>query len=89
MKVSLICSATLFPLITFAFPANLLKNDIGEGALAEITDLVAKITRAAEMKRQSGLGKRAFDADAQRVSTTGQHVYVCNFLLLYRQCCSP
>jgi hypothetical protein len=77
MKISLFCSATLFSLATFAFPANLLKGDISDEALAEITELAAKIRRDAEAKQQSGNVKRAFDADAQRVSTTGDHRYVC------------
>jgi hypothetical protein len=77
MKVSLFCSTTLFSLAAFAFPANLLKGDISDEALAEITELAAKITRDAEAKQQFGHVKRAFDADAQRVSTTGDHRYVC------------
>jgi hypothetical protein len=76
MRASLICSATLFPLASFAFPANLLSGDISEDALAEITALAAKIHRDTEVKRDFSNVKRAFNADAQRVSTTGKHAYV-------------
>lgn len=72
MRASTICSATLFSLVSFAFPANF--QDISEDSLAEITALAAKISREVEVKRN--VGKRAFDADAQRVSTTGEHAYV-------------
>jgi hypothetical protein len=76
MKASLLCSATLFSLATFAFPANLIKNDISEDTLAELTSLAAKITQDFETKQQQGNVKRAFDAKAQRISTTGDHAYV-------------
>jgi hypothetical protein len=76
MKVSLLCSATLFSLATLAFPANLLKGDISEATLAEITALTEKITRDLEAKRQGGHVKRSFNAEAQRISTTGDHKYV-------------
>jgi hypothetical protein len=76
MKVSVLCSATLFSLATFAFPANLLNKDISEDTLAEITALAAKITRDAEAKQNGANIKRGFNADAQRVSTTGKHKYV-------------
>lgn len=81
MKASLLCSAALFPLATFAFPANLLNNDIGEDTLAEITALASKITREAETEQRFDNVKRGFNADAQRVSTTGEHRYVCGFKL--------
>jgi hypothetical protein len=79
MKASLLCSATIFSLAAFAFPTNLLNNDINDDALAEITELAAKITKEAETKRQLGSGilPPGFDADAQRVSTAGEHRYVC------------
>jgi hypothetical protein len=80
MKVSLLCSATLFSLATLAFPANLLKGDISEATLAEITALTEKITRDLETKRQGGHVKRAFNAEAQRISTTGDHKYVSRSL---------
>ncbi|KAH7406357.1 Chloroperoxidase [Phaeosphaeria sp. MPI-PUGE-AT-0046c] len=76
MKASILCSATLFTLATFAFPANLLKGDISEATLAEITSLTEKITRDLEIKRRSGHEKRAFNAEAQRISTTGDHSYI-------------
>ncbi|KAH5199459.1 hypothetical protein HBI46_227220 [Parastagonospora nodorum] len=76
MKVSVLCSATLFSLATFAFPANLLNKDISEDTLAEITALAAKITRDAEAKKNGANVKRGFNADAQRVSTTGEHKYI-------------
>ena len=72
----MLCGTTLFTLATFAFPANLLKGDISETTLAEITSLTEKITRDLETKRQSGHVKRAFNAPAQRISTTGDHRYV-------------
>jgi hypothetical protein len=76
MRASLICSATLFSLASFAFPANLLKGDISEDTLTEITALAAKIYRDTEVKRDPSNVKRTFNADAQRVSTTGKHAYV-------------
>jgi hypothetical protein len=76
MKASLLCSATLFSLATFAFPANLLSNDISDDTLADIAVLVAKIKRAAEERPDASNVKRGFNADAQRISTTGDHQYV-------------
>lgn len=81
MKVSLLCSATLFTWATLAFPANLLKGDISEATLAEITALTEKIAKDLETQRQGGHVKRAFSAEAQRISTTGDHKYVCNSIL--------
>lgn len=77
MKVSIICSATFFTWATFAFPASLLKGDISEATLAEISSLAEKITRDLETKRGGGHVKRGFSAKAQRISTTGDHGYVC------------
>lgn len=77
MKVSTLCSATLFT-AAFAFPANLLNGDISKATLGEITSLTEKIARDLEIKRQSGRVKRAFSAEVQRISTTGDHKYVCN-----------
>ncbi|KAI2486712.1 oxidase [Pyrenophora tritici-repentis] len=78
MKLSLLCSATLFTLATYAFPTNLLNNDLSAEALAEITEIAAKITREAETKRQLGASilPPGFDADAQRISTTGKWRYI-------------
>jgi hypothetical protein len=76
MKASFLCSATLFSLATFAFPANLLSNDISEDTLVQITALAAKITRDLETKQDTGNVKRGFNADAQRISTTGEYRYV-------------
>jgi hypothetical protein len=77
MKVSLLCGATLFSAATFAFPANLRKGAIGEDVLAEINALMARITKEAETQQQPGLEKRlSFNAEAQRVSNTGDHRYV-------------
>jgi hypothetical protein len=78
MKVSVLYSVSLFVSAALAFPANLLNGDISDETLAEINGLVAKIKREAETKRQLGLGvlKPGFDADAQRISTTGDHRYV-------------
>jgi hypothetical protein len=79
MKASILCSATLFSLATFAFPANLLNGDISAATLAEITSLTEKSTRDLEAKRQGGQGghvRRAFNAEAQRISNTGDHKYV-------------
>ena len=78
MKVSILCSATLFTWATFAFPTNLLKGDISEATLAEITSLTETITRDLETKRQGGHVKRTFSAEAQRISTTGDHRYACS-----------
>ena len=82
MKVSLLCSATFFTLATFAFPANILDNELGDEALAEITELAAKITREAKTKRQLGAAilPPGFNADAQRISTTGRWRYVSKSL---------
>jgi hypothetical protein len=76
MKAAVFCSATLFSLATFAFPANVLNNDISEDTLAEITALASKIAREAEAKRQVDIVKSRFNADAQRISTSGEHRYV-------------
>ena len=76
MKTSLICSATFFSLAAFAFPANLLKGDISAEQLAELTGLARRITQEAQKKPQPAHVKRVFDADAQHVSTTGDHAYV-------------
>jgi hypothetical protein len=76
MKASLLFGAALFSLATYAFPANLLDNDISDDTLAEITALAARITREAETNRHAGIVKRGFNADAQRVRTTGDHEYV-------------
>ncbi|KAI4660829.1 uncharacterized protein J4E79_005397 [Alternaria viburni] len=86
MKASILC-ATLFSSAVLAFPANLLNNlpaDLSDEGLAEITELAAKITRAVEempanlAKRQLGASilPPGFDADAQRISTTGEHRYI-------------
>lgn len=72
MRASFICSATLFSLACFSFPTN--KGDISEDTLAEYAALAAKISRESEVKRDSS--RRASDADAQRISTTGKHAYV-------------
>lgn len=88
MKVSILCSATLFTLATFAFPANLLKGDISEATLAEITALTEKITRDLETQRQGGYVKRAFNAEAQRISTTGEHRYVSGYIAMRTYQCS-
>lgn len=79
MKTSLLCSATIFSLAAFAFPANVLSADVSGATPAEITALVAKNTLEANTKRQAGLNllKPGFDANAQRISTTGDHRYVC------------
>jgi len=90
MKASILC-ATLFSSAVLAFPANLLNNlpaDLSDEGLAEITELAAKITRAVEdmpanlAKRQLGASilPPGFDADAQRISTTGEHRYVGGLL---------
>ncbi|CAN9378727.1 unnamed protein product [Alternaria alternata] len=76
MKASLLCSATLFSLATFAFPANLLSNDISDDTLADIAVLAAKIKRAAEERPDASNVKRGFNADAQRISTSGDHQYI-------------
>ncbi|KAJ4332398.1 hypothetical protein N0V87_008394 [Didymella glomerata] len=76
MKTSVICSAALFSLATFAFPANLLKGDISAEQLAEFTALAERITQEAQKKPQPAHAKRGFNADAQHVSTTGDHAYV-------------
>jgi hypothetical protein len=77
MKASLLCSATLFSVSALAFPTSLLNGDLSEEALAEINTLAAKVAREARTKRQLGIIKPGFNADAQRISTTGEHQYVC------------
>jgi hypothetical protein len=77
MKASLLCSATLFSISVFAFPTSLINGDLSEDAFAEISALVAKITREVETKRQLGIIKPGFNADAQRISNTGKYQYVC------------
>jgi hypothetical protein len=85
MKTSTLTSVVLFSLATFAFPSNLLKNDallntdafLDKDALLEIDALVAKIRRESKTKRQLDLiSKPGFDANAQRVSTSGKHQYI-------------
>ncbi|CAN9232564.1 unnamed protein product [Alternaria alternata] len=76
MKFSVLCGATLFSLATFAFPASMLKGDISDATLAEITALTERIARDLESKRSGAHVKRAFDAEAQRISTTGDHKYI-------------
>jgi hypothetical protein len=76
MKVSLLCIATLFSLATFAFPASMLKGDMSKSTLAEITALTEKISSDLESKRSGAHVKRVFNAEAQRISTTGYHKYV-------------
>ena len=89
MKFSTLCSASLFAASAFAFPANLLNKDISDETLAEITGLVEKIKREADVKRQLGTGvfKPGFDANAQRISTSGEHRYVCAFLDIEKEFC--
>lgn len=76
MKASVLCSATLFSLATFAFPASMLKGDISRTTLVEITALTERISRDLESKRSGAHVKRAFNAEAQRISTSGDHRYV-------------
>jgi hypothetical protein len=76
MKTSLLWGASLFA-SAFAFPASLLANDISDEQLAEITALAEKVKIDLEAKQQHGNVKRlGFNADAQRVNTTGQWEYV-------------
>ncbi|KAF3051001.1 hypothetical protein E8E11_002434 [Didymella keratinophila] len=75
MKVSILCSATLFT-AAFVFPANLFEGDISKATLAEITSFTEKIARQLETRRQGGHVKRTFSAEAQRISTTGDHKYM-------------
>jgi hypothetical protein len=72
MRFSIICSAILFSLPCFSFPADL--RDISEETLAEYTALAAKISSQLDLKRNPS--KRAF-SEAQRISITGEHAYVC------------
>ena len=76
MKASLLFS-TLFTLRAFAFPSALLKGDISSAELQKITELAEKISTASR-KRQLGLNilDLGFDAETQRVDTTGEHEYV-------------
>lgn len=96
MKASTLFTVTLFSWAAVAFPANLLNNlpaDLSDEGLAEITELAAKITRAVEempanlAKRQLGASilPPGFDADAQRISITGEHRYVGG-LLRWKTC---
>jgi hypothetical protein len=85
MKGSILCSIALFSWAVFAFPANLLNNlpaDLSDEALAEVTELAAKITREIETKRQpsASILPPVFDANAQRISMTGDHRHVCQSL---------
>jgi FPC/CPF motif-containing protein YcgG len=54
----------------------MLKGDISEATLAEITALTENISRDFESKRSGTHVKRAFNAEAQRISITGDHKYV-------------
>jgi len=77
MKASLFFSATLFA-SAFAFPANLanlIKNDISDETLAQITELADKITEdIARRQSQEGNVKRAFSTTP--VENTGDHKYI-------------
>lgn len=80
MKFSTLCSASLLAVTAFAFPASMLNNkDISAEQLAQISEMVEKIKREVGEKRQLGAGiiKPGFDANAQRISTSGEHRYVC------------
>lgn len=82
MKLSFVYLAALLPSFTVAYPSNLLKGDISEDALAELSALIARIgkeTKEAHTKRQFGLNivKPIFDAKAQYISTTGENRFVC------------
>lgn len=81
MKASLIWSAALFSVASFAFPKSLLKGDIDEGAHAGIAISAAKKSLRVEAKRDSVKVKRAFDSDPHRISTTGEQAYICVCLL--------
>ncbi|EOA83046.1 hypothetical protein ACJQWK_04537 [Exserohilum turcicum] len=76
MKVSVLCSATLFSSAAFAFPASMLKGDISKTTLGEITSLAESISRDLESKRSGAYVGRAFNAEAQRISTSGDHRYI-------------
>jgi hypothetical protein len=54
----------------------MLKGDISKTTLAEITALTERISRDLESRRSGAHVKRAFNAEAQRISTTGDHKYV-------------
>jgi hypothetical protein len=96
MKASIFCSATLFTWATLAFPSNILQgdiktnllkgSDISQDTLAEITALSEKIARDLETKSQGGHVKRAFNAEAQRISITGDHKYVCSCFDMETKC---
>lgn len=77
MRVSFL-SLAAFVLPAFAFPSALLKGDISGEELQKITELAQKIAHTSR-KRQAGLKVLdvGFDAEAQRVDTTGEHEYVC------------
>lgn len=64
---------------TLAFPAELLRGrDLGLAELTKITELADRISADLKEKRQIGLDivPPGFDADAQRVDTTGKHEFV-------------
>lgn len=70
-------SLAAFVLPALAFPSALLKGDISQAELKKITELAEKITSTSQ-KRQAGLNivDVGFDAEAQRVDTSGEHEYV-------------
>jgi hypothetical protein len=70
MKASLLCRVTIFSSTIFAFPHYLLNSD----HLLDIDALAARITRESQTKRQ--ILEPGFNANAQRVSTTGKHAYI-------------
>ena len=57
-------------------PCEHAQGDISDATLAEITALTERIARDLESRRSGAHVKRAFDAEAQRISTTGDHRYV-------------
>lgn len=54
----------------------MLKGDISKTTLGEITSLAESISRDLESKRSGAYVGRAFNAEAQRISTSGDHRYV-------------
>jgi hypothetical protein len=77
MMKTLLLFSTFFALQAFAFPSALLRYDLSSVELQRITELADKIATASR-KRQAGLDilNVGFDADAQKVDTSGEHEYV-------------
>ncbi|ETS73861.1 hypothetical protein PFICI_14807 [Pestalotiopsis fici W106-1] len=78
MRLSLFSGIALSALCATAFPTSVINSDLSNEDLARINDLAAKISADVKAKRVAGIDaiKPGFDADAQRIDTTGDHAWI-------------